>query len=143
MAISRWLFSLLLFCALGAFAEDEEAEAPAEPGEENAVYIELKPPLVVNFGGPGKLRYIKAEMSVRVISAEVARSVRHHMPFIRNNLLMLFSAQTEEQIDSVAGREALRSAAYEEICSIVRREDGGELADGVRALYFNNFIVQK
>ena len=105
-----------------------------------AIYIPLKPAFIVNYGGPGRLKYIKADISVRLQDAKAANSVRHHMPYIRNNLVMLFSAQTEESIASQEGKEALRQEALQEVRNVIMQEDHQE---GVIDLYFNAFLIQK
>lgn len=138
------LTGFLLISAI-SFAEDEAESEAAEGGEEAAakprpVYIPLKPPFVVNYGGPGRLRYFKAEVSVRVTGAGSANAVRHHMPYIRNNLVLLFSRQTDEDIDTQEGKERLRQLALEEIQTILEAEDG---ESGVVDLFFNNFVIQK
>ena len=114
-------------------AADETAAVDA------AIYIPLQPAFVVNYGGTGRLRYLKAEISVRVTDSEAANAVRHHMPLIRNNLVMLFSSQSEELINSQDGREQLRQNALGVIREVVMQEDGME---GVIDVYFNTFIVQ-
>lgn len=125
-----------------------EADVSSEGGAEKsdqapnagAIYVPLKPPFVVNYGGPGRLKYIKADLSVRLQDADAANSVRHHMPYIRNNLVMLFSAQTDESIASQEGKEALRREALEEVRNVILQEDQRE---GVIDLYFNAFLIQK
>ncbi len=120
--------------------DDADSGAPADGVVSGPIYIPLKPPLVVNYGGPGRLKYIKADLSVRVASGTAADSIRHHMPYIRNNLIMLFSAQSDETIASQSGKEALRRESLREIQNIVKTEDK---VDGVTDLYFNSFILQK
>lgn len=147
-----WKFVLLLCLILGSplvFAEDEAAEEPAEEAAEGedgvnlpntgSIYIPFKPEFVVNYGGPGKLRYLKADISVRLRDTGAANSVRHHMPYIRNNLVMLFSAQTDESLGSQDGKEALRQEALKEVQRVIKEEDD---QDGVVDLFFNSFILQ-
>ncbi len=129
---------LMLLCVFPAWGQDEDADA--ETVSPSAIYIPLKPAFVVNYGGQGRLKYIKAEISVRVVDAEAANTIRHHMPYIRNNLVLLLSSQTEETIETTEGKELLRQAAVEEIRKILAEE--GEV-DGVVDLYFDNFIVQR
>ncbi len=109
------------------------------------IYLPLKPPFVVNYGGQGRLKYLKAELSVRVKDSNAANSIRHHMPFIRNNLVLLFSKQSDVDIDTQEGKELLRQAALEEIRAIVLAEDGerDDGGSGIVDLYFNNFVIQK
>ncbi len=141
----------LLLCALilsqMAFSEEEEeASADAEDGEAvaeaQAIYLPLKPPFVINYGGAGRLRYLKTEVSVRVTTIDAANSVRTHMPFVRNNLLMLFAAQTNQMVSSQEGKQKIREDALEEIRDIVEREEQTPREDIVE-VFFNNFIVQK
>ncbi|TQV82735.1 flagellar basal body rod protein [Exilibacterium tricleocarpae] len=121
--------------------EEAEGEASEEaPAKAPSIYIPLKPAFVVNYGGKGRLRYLRAELSVRVSNISAAGSVRHHMPFIRNNLVLLFSRQKDEDIDTQEGKELLRLAALEEVRSIIELEDE---ESGVVDLYFNNFVIQK
>lgn len=159
--IGATVFYVLVAQTLSSVAEDvpsaeEAAEIPAQgdpstvtPQEgvpaqglpnTGSIYLPFKPPLVVNYGGVGRLKYIKADISVRLQDAKAANSVRHHMPYIRNNLVMLFSAQTEESISSQEGKDALRKEALQEVREVIMAEDRQE---GVIDLYFNSFLIQK
>lgn len=131
---------LIIVTACIALSFTAEVLAQDEVKDEKAIYIPLKPPFVVNYGGVGRLKYLKAELSVRVNSTEAANSVRHHLPYIRNNLVLLFSKQSDADLDSQAGKEALRQQALAEIIAIVEVEDG---ETGIVDLYFENFVVQR
>ncbi len=131
----RVLFILCLVLMVEPVLAQEQGGAG-----EGSMYIPLKPAFVVNYGGVGRLKYLKAELSVRVQDNDTASAVRHHMPYIRNNLVLLFSRQTDETLDTQAGKESLRQEALEEVRSILKAESD---ADGVVDLYFENFIVQK
>ncbi len=115
-------------------AEDEATEEGAEPAAP-AIYIPLQPQFVVNYGGNGKLRYLKTGVTIRLASPEAANSVRHHMPFIRNNLVMLFAAQTDETLESQDGREAMRQSALDEVRELLQKEDGLEPEEVVDVLF--------
>lgn len=134
--------------AEGEAAEEvKEGEEAGEEGEDGmalpntgSIYIPLKPAFVVNYGGAGRLKYIKTDISLRLQDSAAANSVRHHMPFIRNNLVMLFAAQSDESIGSQEGKEALRQEALQEVQNVLQQEDR---QDGVIDLYFNSFLIQK
>jgi flagellar FliL protein len=146
LMFKRWVFVLSLLLAGGQMAWAQEDEAEGEdgaPAKVRPIYIPLKPPFVVNYGGKGKLKYLKAELSVRVASNREASYVRHHMPMIRNNIVLLFSRQHDEDIDTQEGKELLRQSALEEIRLVVSAEEGDETRDGIMDLYFNNFVIQK
>lgn len=139
---------MLMLCWQMASAQDEASEGAAtEEGEaavsaEQAIYLPLKPPFIVNYGSAGRLRYIKAEMSVRLSNVNAAQTVRYHMPFVRNNIIQLLAAQTNESVGSQVGKEKIRSDILEEIRTLMEKE--GQLArEEVVDVYFNNFIVQK
>jgi hypothetical protein len=73
--------------------------------------------LVVNYGGPGKVKYIKAEISMRVEDAKAAEEVTHHMPLVRDTLIMLLSSMTDEQVSSGEGKELMRQQALAKVNS--------------------------
>ena len=85
------LIALILGGPAVAQEEAGEGDAAAETGEEtpegeaaegegelsvavNAgnIYIPLKPEFVVNYGGAGRLRYLKADIAVRLADSKVA-----------------------------------------------------------------------
>lgn len=96
-----------------------EGAAPAHGPQ----YVEIQPAVLVNYGGPGRIKYLKLEMAVRVADGSIVEHVKHHMPLIRNNLILLFSKQTEEAVGSVEGKEAMRQAALEEVRKVLEEEE--------------------
>jgi flagellar FliL protein len=116
-----------------------------EEGEETVVvsssYVDLKPAFVVNYGGVGRLRYLKADIALRVGSDQKGpSSIRHHMPYIRHALVMLMSRASEEDLSSMEGRELLRQNALEAVREVLLKEEGEHF---VEDLLFNSFIVQR
>lgn len=90
-------------------------------------YIPITPALIVNYGGPGlKVRFIKAELSIRTENATDAKTVMHHLPLIRDKLISIFSTQTEEALSSADGKEKLRLLALEEINAAVHLVEFGD-----------------
>lgn len=135
----HWLPSLL--CVLLTLGAVNAGVATAQEEEGGQIYIPLSQPLVVNYGGPGRLKYLKAEISIRVKNASDAAIIRHHMPLIRHKMVMLFSRQAEEDVNTQQGREQLRQAALAETNQALAREEG---RDGIaNDLLFRNFIVQR
>lgn len=133
----RWLLAMMLlalaFGSAGTWAQDE-AEVPG------AVYISLGESLVVNYGGQGRLKYLRADISLRTTNSREAAIVRHHLPLIRGNLVLLFSRQDEQAVNTQTGREQLRQLALQEVNELLVEEEGRP--NLVRDLLFNNFIVQ-
>lgn len=111
-------------------------------GNDYVEYIELQPPFIANYGGVGPLKYLKVDVSIRVKSREGEASIKHHKAHIRNNLVMLFSRQTDESIGSQAGREKLRLEAMESIRQIMVSEYGEEGFNMLDDLLFTSFVTQ-
>jgi flagellar FliL protein len=91
---------------------------------EGVNYIPLEPALVVNYGGPGKARFIKAELSLRAENAADTTEIMHHLPLIRDRLVSILSAQTEEAISTAEGKEYLRVYALSEINKALLKVEG-------------------
>jgi flagellar FliL protein len=126
------LLALILPCA-----------ALASGGEENAgpkvAYVSLVPALVGNFGAGPKLKFYKADIALRVTGSEAEEKVEHHEPLIRNQLVMLFSQQTEAGMADEAAKETLRQEALKQVQDVLVQEEGKPI---VEDLLFNNLIIQ-
>ena len=125
---------IALFSTLSVRAEDEE-ELPPE-----SQYVAVEPAFVTNYGGPGRLRYMKVEVSLRVKGEQGEISVTRHMPAIRDALLNLFALQTNDTIGTAVGKEGLRKQAFQSIDSLLAVEDGESLAED---LLFTEFVIHR
>lgn len=114
--------------AIGLMATLSALQAIASGGgpkvAEGVNYIPLEPALIVNYGGPGKARFIKAELSIRTETGEDAIEVTHHLPLIRDRLVSILSAQTEDAISTAEGKEYLRAYALAEINRALLKVEG-------------------
>ncbi|WP_369985305.1 flagellar basal body-associated FliL family protein [Thalassolituus sp.] len=133
--LARTLFCLLMALPLTTFAEDG-AGAPAGP---QIQYIYFEPAFVVNYGSTGRIKYLRTDVALKVSSTEAAGMVSHHKPYLRNSLVMLFSAQEANIMNSSEGREELRQIALKEVKAVMSELEGVPAVDD---LYFNNFVVQ-
>ena len=108
--------AFLLFTALSVSLFCEANSGAGETFKEGVNYLAIKPPLVVNYGAGGnRVRYIKAEISMRVEDLKAAQEVSHHMPVVRDTLIMLFSSMTDEQVGSGQGKEEMRQEALKRV----------------------------
>ncbi|WP_408055012.1 flagellar basal body-associated protein FliL [Stutzerimonas azotifigens] len=116
------------------------AAAPAD-GETAAkpIYYTLTPALVGNYGSGERLKYYKADVALRVATAEAQAKVEHHEPLIRNQLILLFAEQTDASLSSVEAKETLRQEALKQVRDVLEQEEGTPLVDD---LLFNNLIIQ-
>nr|WP_069086647.1 flagellar basal body-associated protein FliL [Pseudomonas sp. TCU-HL1] len=131
------LTALLLALTLPLLAVAEEQ--PKEGEAPKVAYIDLVPSLVGNYGPGPRLKYYKADISLRVTGPEAEEKVTRHEPLIRNQLVMLFSQQTDETLSSSDSKEKLRQEALKQVQQVLNSEEGQPLVDD---LLFNNLIVQ-
>lgn len=129
---------LLLCLALGlvspALAQEKADEV------QKVRYHSLVPALVGNYGSSsGKLRYYKADIALRVSDSEAEARVKYHEPLIRNQLVTLFSQQSDTTLGSVEAKEALRKEALKQVQAVLSHEEGKPLVDD---LLFNNLVIQ-
>ena len=137
--------SLLLLMFLMMLAGSLRAE---EGGEESGAadaqvqYIDMYPSFVLNFGGGtgGKLRYLKADISLRVDTKSGAGTLERHMPALRNEVVLLLSQQTDETMMDNAKREALRLELLKKLQDVITAEENSPI---VVDLLFTNFVVQR
>ena len=102
-------------------------------------YLHLEPAFVVNYGSTGRMKYLRTEIALKVSGNDAAATVSQHKPYIRNNLVMLLSAQEAETMNSSQGRESLRKVALDEVRALMVKLEGSPLVDD---LFFSNFVVQ-
>lgn len=118
--------------ALGGHAAKEE-KLPA-------IYQPLEPAFVVNFKDRGRTRFLQVEVQVMARDQKVIDELNKHMPVIRNDLLLLLSAQTAETLQSAEGKEALRQGSLDSINKFMEEQTGKK--DVIEALYFTSFVMQ-
>ncbi|MGH1441247.1 MAG: flagellar basal body-associated FliL family protein [Cellvibrionaceae bacterium] len=116
-----------------------EGEEEPEPPKLPAIYFPLKPPLIVNYEARGRQRFLQAEITVMAREDDVIEAIEIHMPMIRNSLILLFSGQVYEELQTDEGRELLRQAALVELQSIMEKEIG---KPGVEKVLFTNLVMQ-
>lgn len=109
---------------------DALASSGGETFKEGVNYLPIKPALVVNYGGSGRVKYIKAEISLRVENAHNAQEVAHHMPLVRDTLIMLISSVTDEQMSTGDGKEKMRVDALAKLNQVLEAaEHAGAAGD--------------
>ena len=134
--MKAWIVLMLALCLpLAAVAEE------SEEGAAKVSYITLSPPFVGNYGldGSPKLKVFKADIALRVTGPEALAAVKANEPLIRNQLVGLFTQQTNEAMSTVEGKEKLRQQALKQTQQVMNDETGKPV---VEDLLFNNLIIQ-
>ena len=133
---------VVVLALLGSQIGAEEAEGEAVSAPVLIRYVELKPTFVTNFGvsDTGHLRYVKADVTVRVATPDAEYATRYHLPALRNQLVLLLARQDESTISSSMGRETIKAEALAELRAVLAKEEGEEF---IEDLMFTNFVVQR
>ncbi len=116
-----------------------EEEAPVEEVKAQAIYVKVDPPFVVNFDGQGKARFLQVVMEFMGRDEAELEDAQHHMPAIRNKMLLLLSSQSYDVLSTTEGKEQLRQQALAEVQAILELEVGHS---AVEDLYLTSLVMQ-
>ncbi len=133
---------MLLALLTGALVAGPIARANEGGGGAATGFVEMKPALVTNYGvsRQGRLRYVRAEVTLRVEEGGDPARVEYHMPYLRNALLMVLGRQEEAALVTPEGRDNMRREALEQMRAFLEKEEG---APSVSDILFTNFLVQR
>lgn len=135
-------------------AKQEQAE-PKELVAKPAFYMDLQPAFVVNFEDQTHAAYLQVEMQIMARDKEILDTVVKHMPVIRNNILLILSAQKYEEVKTRKGKEDLQKTLLEAIQKVIgeanpalaankdtKGEGKGPAPYTIEQVYFTSFIMQ-
>ena len=132
------------FLTKGGSAKGKESAAHAEEAKkeemQQAVYMDMKPPFVVNYMVNGRQRYLQLSMSLMARDPETFKLVGEYLPLIRNNLNLTFSSQDFGMLKRPEGKEAVRSATLQVINDILEKE--AKKKNGIEKVLFTGFVMQ-
>lgn len=120
-------------------SKDSAPVAEASSTKLPAIYETMSPAFVVNFNANGRQRYMQVSMSLQARDQNDLNALKVHMPVIRNNLVMLFSGQSFDDLASPVGQEMLRQKATASVQEVAQKELGKVVIDQV---LFTNFVLQ-
>ena len=104
-----------------------------------AIYEPMAPAFVANFNQNGRQRYMQVSITLLARNQADLDALKVHMPVIRNNLVMLFSAQSFDALATPIGQEMLRQKATASVQEVAQKEVGKVV---VEQLLFTNFVLQ-
>ncbi len=127
--------------------DDDEEERPKKKKKKKKkkkdqgppLFVELDPDFVIAFKDQRMARFMQLRVKLMSRDPEVIEIVEQYKPVLRNNLLLLYSSQTFEEIVTREGKERLLEQSLEEVNRTLDEEAG---MDGVEAVYFTSFIAQ-
>lgn len=141
------IIALLVVVAAGAGAAwwflRPTADAPAADSPSAraaAIYYKFDPAFVVNFGSDGNSRYLQITLEAMSRDQAVIDKIKSNEPAIRNDLVLLYSAQQPETLLAPEGKAKLRQATLDAVRKTIAAE--GARAEAVEAVYFTSFVIQ-
>ncbi|NND67649.1 MAG: flagellar basal body-associated FliL family protein [Halioglobus sp.] len=120
-----------------AVAEGAEAE-PVEEPLADPIYLALSPAFLVNFDHNGTIRYLQIELQVMARDQDIIDKVESNLPAVRNNVIMLLSAQNYDAVSTVEGKDNLRLEVLGAVNEALQFTDENAVED----VFFTNFVVQ-
>lgn len=122
-------------------SESNSTESAEQAGESEAgetIYHDMTPPFMVNFS-EGRIKILKIAISVMAKGDEVIEAVKKHDPLIRNNILMMLSAQNPEMLKTTDSKEALQASIKEEINKVLAER---KVSSKVEDVFFTDLVMQ-
>jgi len=104
------------------------------------LYYKFDPAFVVNFGAEGNVRFLQITLEAMSRDPAVVEAIKSNEPAIRNDLVLLFSAQQYDSLMAPEGKEKLREATLESVRKAINAEGGKGAA--IEGVYFTSFVIQ-
>jgi flagellar FliL protein len=121
-------------------AATDKSAAEATTAKAAAIYYKVDPAFVVNFGSDGNTRYLQITLEAMSREQGVIDEIKNNEPAIRNDLVLLYSAQQPDALLAPEGKEKLRAATLDAVRKTIAAE--GAKAEAVEAVYFTSFVIQ-
>ena len=166
---------VLIIGGVGAWfflGSDEGSKSSDSSSKEDVVlkplnYLTMTPEFVVNFGPGSKVRYLQVDLQVATRDEAAIQTVNTYRPVLRNDILVILSSVSFEDLKERSGKEALQKKLLNTINKVVNSashvaDEGAEKKDNGHAedttknhasadedvkgpienVYFTSFIMQ-
>ena len=104
-----------------------------------AIYFPLEPEFVVNLEDSSRVNFMQVELQVMMRNKEVVPIIEHHMPVIRNNIMLLLSSQKYAEISKREGKEKLMVDLKDSIQAVLNGEAPNM---EIEAVYITSMVMQ-
>jgi len=104
-----------------------------------SIYYKFDPPFVANIQGQGGSRFLQLSIEAMTYDQNVSTEIDQNMPVIRNNILLLLSDLTYEQVAAKEGKQKLREDILKEIQKVLKDKIG---KPGVEEVYLTSIVMQ-
>ncbi len=118
----------------GEMAEEDMVEEVKE-----AIYENIHPAFTVNFNEDSKKNFMQVYMVAKFYDMEARDKFKMHIPVVRNNLLLLMSGKTSDELATVDAKEKLRKDSLMTAQSVMQEIYGENLVEDI---YFTKLVMQ-
>lgn len=158
--VGAWLY---LSKGNGSASNDGEASS-GDGNTENALkpvhYLSMVPEFVVNFGSGSKVHYLQVDLQVSTRNEAALAVINTYRPVLRNDILVLLSGQTYDELRERSGKEALQKKILNTVNKVVteaihteknkenkkagdeQQTEIGDVKGPIENVYFTSFIMQ-
>jgi len=127
----------------GGAGQAPSHEAPVAAVSGPPIYFPLDPAFVINFREKSRSRFLQVTIEIMTRDQATIDSLTVHTPMVRNNILMLLSAQDSETFRSVEGKEKLLGLVLEALQGILNEQVGNAAQTGdIEKVFFTSFVIQ-
>jgi len=141
--------------------KEETVKAPIK-------YLTMVPEFIVNFDPTSKVRYLQVDLQIATRDEKALEIVNSYRPVIRNNILIVLSGVSYDELKDRSGKEALQKKLLDTVNKVVvsvghaaphgeekdKKEEAhnvtadenatqdGHVAGPIENIYFTSFIMQ-
>lgn len=127
------------FFMKGGAVEAGKVETHDEEASSEKFYFDMSKPMVVDFPKESSARLVQVAVSMLVEDEETIAILKKNEPMVRNNLMMLISAQSPDNLNTREGKDALRKAMLKDVGDVLKKMAG---KGQVKEIFFTSFVMQ-
>ena len=106
---------------------------------EKSNYVALDGPLVVNILTQESIHFLQITVEFKLKDPAKAATVTTHMAPIKDGLIMLLSDKTYFELQTIEGKQKLRSEALTTVQKILKQKSGDTTIENI---FFTSLVVQ-
>ena len=114
--------------------QEQKQQKPKQQGPKVGVFMPLDP-FIVNLADPQATHFLKATITLELVDDSAKKEADKLLPAIRNDIILLLSSQTMDDVITTEGKMRLRDQLITRLNHILG-------PDKVKNVYFSQFIVQ-
>jgi flagellar protein FliL len=119
--------------------DQEPAAEEQQAARKIPLFAPLDPPFIVNLPPGDEARLMQIGLTVLTFDPAVVEALKKHAPMLRNNLNLLFSAQTSAKLRTLEGKQELQAQILEEVRKVALMQVP---TGSVEQIFFTGFVLQ-